>query len=388
MDLKSSDECQVVELIRGNVCCKDMLTHDYGESIVKEEKGEDNSNTERICEFANNEIGKKLQLTIKIFASNIAAMDNGTLVEAFKFLNYCQLAKNSLVSKRFRDLTRTHRHSLALLCVDSIDMKRGLYGIAYINVFDKYLSPEAYNEWVICNNSNRRRWQDRTTVFHACAKLNHENLPLFQHFARLITDPFVYIRWMDLIPQNEVFNLLAGAVHSEHDRIQCEQLRFKFKGNVQKFMSWIKNHVRCGVFHIDNDRDMTVCDEKLLQVLLDFILTGARCTSKIKLQFCERSRVIVELAQKFLDLKRCDEYQFVESIECNVGKMFVEELRRQCGKFVVKEEINGGNSEHVFEFVNIDIGKKMQLTTQFSEYGDVAILDLFDSYFDLKFNNL
>ncbi|KAI1694688.1 hypothetical protein DdX_19983 [Ditylenchus destructor] len=42
-------------------------------------------------------------------------MDNGTMVEAFKFLNYYQLATSSLVTKRFRDLIRTHRHKLALL---------------------------------------------------------------------------------------------------------------------------------------------------------------------------------------------------------------------------------------------------------------------------------
>ncbi|KAI1690596.1 hypothetical protein DdX_22405 [Ditylenchus destructor] len=52
----------------------------------------------------------------------IAVMDNGTMVQAFKYLNYCQLAKNSLVSKRFRNLIRTHRHSLALLYVDAIGM--------------------------------------------------------------------------------------------------------------------------------------------------------------------------------------------------------------------------------------------------------------------------
>ncbi|KAI1696057.1 hypothetical protein DdX_19256 [Ditylenchus destructor] len=53
---------------------------------------------------------------------NIAAMDNGTMVESFKFLNYYQLAKSSLVSKRYWNLIRTHRHKLALLDVDEIYM--------------------------------------------------------------------------------------------------------------------------------------------------------------------------------------------------------------------------------------------------------------------------
>ncbi|KAI1713326.1 trypsin inhibitor like cysteine rich domain-containing protein [Ditylenchus destructor] len=52
--------------------------------------------------------------------SNIATMDNGTMVESFKFLNYRQLAKNSLVSNRYWNLIRTHRHSLALLDIKEI----------------------------------------------------------------------------------------------------------------------------------------------------------------------------------------------------------------------------------------------------------------------------
>ncbi|KAI1695792.1 hypothetical protein Ddc_20967 [Ditylenchus destructor] len=50
--------------------------------------------------------------------TTMATMDNGTMVETFKFLNYCQLAKESLVSKRFRNLIQAHRHSLARLSVE------------------------------------------------------------------------------------------------------------------------------------------------------------------------------------------------------------------------------------------------------------------------------
>ncbi|KAI1695756.1 hypothetical protein Ddc_21004 [Ditylenchus destructor] len=59
--------------------------------------------------------------------SKIATLDNGTMVEALKYLNYCQLAKNSLVSKRFRNVIQTHRHKLALLFVHSIDMVSYLF---------------------------------------------------------------------------------------------------------------------------------------------------------------------------------------------------------------------------------------------------------------------
>ncbi|KAI1693839.1 hypothetical protein Ddc_22513 [Ditylenchus destructor] len=59
---------------------------------------------------------------------NIVALDNGTMVEAFKFLNYCQLATSSHVSKRFWNLIRTHRHKLALLDVNEISMGSAKFG--------------------------------------------------------------------------------------------------------------------------------------------------------------------------------------------------------------------------------------------------------------------
>ncbi|KAI1696001.1 hypothetical protein DdX_19270 [Ditylenchus destructor] len=49
-------------------------------------------------------------------------MDNGTMVEALKYLNYCQLANCSFISKRFCDMIRAHGHKLALRYVDSMYM--------------------------------------------------------------------------------------------------------------------------------------------------------------------------------------------------------------------------------------------------------------------------
>ncbi|KAI1699637.1 hypothetical protein Ddc_18473 [Ditylenchus destructor] len=303
-------------------------------------------------------------------------MDNGTMIEAFKYLKYSQLAKNSLVSKLFRDLTRTHRHSLALLCVDEITMKRiSLRGPANINVYDKDLSPEEYDEWV-----NRNQYSKAAPL---------------EHFVRLIADPFVYIRWMDLIPQNEILNLLVGAVNSDRElsqivnsdreRLQCGKLTFCLEGNVQKFMSWIKNNVRCDNFQIISDYQQLRYDDGLP----DFFLTGAHCTSKICMEYYEPSDVIVEFAQKFMDLKTCDDYKVVEFLDCNVAKLCVHELTRKCAKFIVKEENDDGDSEHVFEFVNNDIGKKMQLTAQiFDKPRDIGPLDRYESYFVVKIQNL
>ncbi|KAI1699271.1 hypothetical protein Ddc_18638 [Ditylenchus destructor] len=187
-------------------------------------------------------------------------MDNGTMVDVFKHLNYMQLAKSSLVSKRFRDLIHTHRHSLARLYVAWITMIRMprvepilLTDLpAYINIFNKSLSAREYNEWVVRKQYSKqipferqpvlcschRRFYhltayadhnaegssyfrssdpshaifpDRMTVFNAHAELNNENWPLFQHFVRLITDPFIYVGRMELTHQNDVLNLCRGS---------------------------------------------------------------------------------------------------------------------------------------------------------------------------------
>ncbi|KAI1727305.1 hypothetical protein Ddc_04605 [Ditylenchus destructor] len=90
-------------------------------------------------------------------------MDNGTMVEAFKYLDYCGLAKKSLVSKRFRNVIQTHRHSLARLCVEHIWMNRYLpTELEFhrkpdgIEIFGKTLSAEEYDEWVICNRYSKQ----------------------------------------------------------------------------------------------------------------------------------------------------------------------------------------------------------------------------------------
>ncbi|KAI1695623.1 hypothetical protein Ddc_21125 [Ditylenchus destructor] len=176
-------------------------------------------------------------------------MDDDTMVEVFKYLNYCGLAKNSLVSKRFRTLIQTHRHSFALLDVYHIGMTR-CKNPAAIVIFDKWLSPEKYNEWVIRNGYSKQiplegvkpnGCRNRTNVFSVNATHNHENRPLFQHFLHLLTDPFIYIGTLEFTPQNDVLNLLTGAMNTNRGRIQCRELIFNLDGN--GFVSWVKDQV-------------------------------------------------------------------------------------------------------------------------------------------------
>ncbi|KAI1706308.1 hypothetical protein Ddc_15351 [Ditylenchus destructor] len=261
--------------------------------------------------------------------NKIATLDNGTLVEALKFLNYCQLAKKSQISKKFRDLIRTHRHSLALLNVFIIRMGHAPLGHYPIEVFDKELSPEEYNKWVICNGYSKQislesqaaekesqiygleAYADYngshfsgvivthvTSFFKARAGVNHENWPLFQHFVRLLTDSFIYIQSMELAYQSDVLNLLALAIGRDHSRIQCQRLEFNLRGiSIFNLMNWIKGHVLCNEFQI-YDYSRSDCDQELLaQELLELFATGANCTSKIVVKHYNFSKVLKDMVK-------------------------------------------------------------------------------------------
>ncbi|KAI1692231.1 hypothetical protein DdX_21371 [Ditylenchus destructor] len=306
---------------------------------------------------------------------NIAAMDNGTMVEAFKFLNYCQLAKSSLVSKRFWNLIQTHRKSLALLYVDYIFTESyvAYQDPALIKIVNNDISLGEYNEWIarngyskqvpfegriagnkiagrgrrsrtnyardiyefsaaICQNPNSRHVS--TTVFYARNELKDENWPVFQHFIRLLMDPFIYIRYLSLEPQKDVLSLLAGAMNPDRDRLQCKRLNIRFNDDTQKFVVWVKNHARCneivieGSFYSNYDKE-----------LFDFFMTASPCTSAINVIYYDFSKVIVDLVQKFMGLKSRDEYQMVESIRGNVkDQRVVEELKRNYSQFIAEEE--------------------------------------------------
>ncbi|KAI1702216.1 hypothetical protein DdX_15632 [Ditylenchus destructor] len=324
-------------------------------------------------------------------------MDNGTMVEAFKYLNYSQLAKKSLVSKRFRNLIQTHRHQLALLYVKWISMHSSQIEPATIKIFGIKISSEAYNEWVIRNNYSKQAplevqiagtqstqnipngywliahayYNDpnrciSTSVFYAHVNLSHENWPLFQHFVRLVTDPFIYIDSAQLAYQNDILNLLSETINSDRDRLQCKELYFdlnadshsfkNFNANIQKFITWAKDSVRCNQFSLHCKADFNH-DE----AFFDLFLTGAHCTRSIKIVYVGRSTVLVNFVQKFMDLKTCDECQLVEAIEGSFRTQALEMLKQKFAVFIVNEERR--HNTHIFELVNNNIGKKLQLTT-------------------------
>ncbi|KAI1701574.1 hypothetical protein Ddc_17561 [Ditylenchus destructor] len=328
-------------------------------------------------------------------STNIATLDNDTIVEAFKYLNYCRLAKTSLVSKRFCDLIRTYRHKLARIYVDVICMREDNSDPTGIKIFDKTLSPEEYNNWVIHNGyskqipaetqiagmqstQNKRKiyslwagvnYYDKAPessfklIFDARIELNHENWPVFQHFFRLLTDPFSFIRSMGLPLENDASNFLAGTINLDYGRLKCHTMTVSLEDNEQYSIDWIKGHVRCDRFCIYNYSHSNYDEE-----LLDFFMTGANCTSKIEVNFYGPCKVIADFVQKFMDLKSSDEDKVVGSIECNpITNVNIDALKRDYADFVVEGNINetSGLSYLVFEFVNNDIGKKLRLSIDF-----------------------
>ncbi|KAI1692163.1 hypothetical protein DdX_21405 [Ditylenchus destructor] len=68
--------------------------------------------------------------------------------------------------------------------------------------------------------------------------------------------------------------------------------------------------------------------------------------------------------QKFMDLKDSDGSQLVKAIEGNIKSQDIELLKRDYAEFIVKEERNDRSNTHIFEFVNGNIGKKLQLTAK------------------------
>ncbi|KAI1692025.1 hypothetical protein Ddc_23897 [Ditylenchus destructor] len=158
--------------------------------------------------------------------------------------------------------------------------------------------------------------------------------------------------------------------------ISLAKNRYELSEHSQKFFTWAKNHVCCNQFDIFSEEDLYQ-DE----AFVDFFLTGAQCTSSIKIEYLDLSQAMVDFVKKFMDLKNCDEYQIVESIFINHNKSdpAVGLLKHNFIDFLVKEEsvgtagtfrsestrVGATGTTHVFEFINDNIRKKLQLTTKF-----------------------
>ncbi|KAI1702046.1 hypothetical protein DdX_15730 [Ditylenchus destructor] len=428
LDLKSSDECQVIESIHGNTANREVvkvMRRDYDDFIPEEER---DYGTEHAFDFGNSDVGKKLQLSIEIFEFSrgkekmrksvrptekqampankaqreprakkkrsdgrttiTVTLDDDTMVEVFKHMYYGQLAKNSLVSNRFRDLIQSHRHKLALLYVDNLVMDYSDSNRSLIRILDQYLSPEAYNEWVDRNGyskqipvegqvveechlklwasaayKNRNCCQPPTctkTVIFAQIKFNHNHWPLFQHFVRLLTDPFIFIHNMRLIPHDDVLNFLLGAFNQDSNRLQCKTLKLNLNGNVQKFIGWARNHIFCDEIVIDRYDNVW----RYYEALFDLFVSGAHCTAAIRMYYCIASKVVVDVVQKFLDLKYGDECGVVPFIKGNVSDSIAESLKSKYSAYI-KDDSDSDSEVFgtvMFEFVNSDVRKKLQLT--------------------------
>ncbi|KAI1705171.1 hypothetical protein DdX_13776 [Ditylenchus destructor] len=333
--------------------------------------------------------------------TNIASMDNGTTLETFKYLNYSQLAKTSLNDSGY---SCNHCQYFA-------------------KIFNKRLSPIAYKEWIVRNNysqqlpleneslenchgkhpnseendhmdhhsydlsayafykdPNRRRSNDKTTVFWAGMELENETWPFLQHFVRLLTDPFIYIRRMDFVSQKQLLNILTEAMNPESGRLHCEEMHFYLEDNVQKFMDWIRNNVHCDELQIyDTSLSYSLSTEDVAQ----FFITGGNFTSSIVIRYIDltqdHSYILVDLVQKFMELKNSDKFQLVGSIQCNFPGQILEVLQHNYAKFIVNDEKDNRRNSLLYQILNKDIGKKLQLTTRVidddAEYSDRFAFD-------------
>ncbi|KAI1702058.1 hypothetical protein DdX_15744 [Ditylenchus destructor] len=220
-----------------------------------------------------------------------------------------------------------------------------------------------------------------TTVLSARVELNNYNWPVFQHFVRLLTDPFIYINYLRLTPLIHIsfMNLLAGAMNLDSSRIRCGKMelysnRANIEDNVQKFISWSKNHVLCKEFQVSYDSDTNFDKE-----MLDLFVAGAHFTSAININNCDISNVIVAFLQKFMGLKDSNEPQMVESIQCYGSGRVVEVLNRDYTKFIDKEskyEMKNDITDHVFELITNRIGKKLQITARMINDGKLTFATL------------
>ncbi|KAI1696192.1 hypothetical protein Ddc_20635 [Ditylenchus destructor] len=143
---------------------------------------------------------------VRLRTSKIDSMDNGTMVEAFKYLNYCQLAKNSLVSMRFRNVIQTHRHKLALLYVRYIEIESITNVPHVIKVFDKELSSQEYNDWVIRNQYSKEvPLEDQV----ACTE-STQNIP-----NGYLLNAYAYYKDLKQSDESQLVDVIGGYFDSE-----------------------------------------------------------------------------------------------------------------------------------------------------------------------------
>ncbi|KAI1715852.1 hypothetical protein Ddc_10769 [Ditylenchus destructor] len=242
-----------------------------------------------------------------------------------------------------------------------------------------------------------RLYGDKCIVFHARVPLEHihKNLTLLRHFVRLLTDPNIYINHSQLDPQNDVLTWLAKAIgNQDRNRLQCKELKIYPNVDIYPFtpnlISWAKNNVCCNELNIEyhfGDHLTRTHD----QMLLDLFMNGSHMTSAINTFIYDLSNVVVDFVQKFMDLQQSDDHQIVQHIHGNRSlQIAVAKLKSKYVECVVMEEIDAceDTSEYVFEFVNSNIAKKLQLTGTVVNGDNLAHFYMIKSEFSLNNTDL
>ncbi|KAI1706611.1 hypothetical protein Ddc_15192 [Ditylenchus destructor] len=330
-------------------------------------------------------------------------VDDHTLEQTFKFLGYFQLAKSSLVSRRFSRVIQSNRSRLAKLRVKKLLMDRRIrIHQNFITVCDVEFNPNEYREWaypygytkgyrfdspVVAvtaaydSRSPERREQHHSfirlqalayedsntlvTVFSAVTstKLSYDNWPLYQHFIRLLNDPFAYFERLTLISfQNFAWNALVENYGSRNRSVTCKYAKILLEDDSKDFLVWIKQNVVSEDLSLRRYETSTYDQDDTVS----FLSTGQKCASSVVL----RDEVyngehligaIYDLIEKFLDLETSIQCQMISSINfrhiCNLSERFLTNFARA----FVRDEIVEDSFSRIYQFMNRNIKKKLEV---------------------------
>ncbi|KAI1692016.1 hypothetical protein DdX_21492 [Ditylenchus destructor] len=328
------------------------------------------------------------------------------MIDSLRFLNYCDLAKASLISKKLSEFIQTHRSSLPFLRVKEMLMeyheeqlpdRYSRKSFSTITLFGVKNFDLDHKDWIKSNGysatfefehkqsppepSNRislhaaARFHESgscikedsaplTVVFSTFVKPNFHRIdcrrhwPMLQHFVRLLSDPFVYFERIQLVSlRNELWKPLVKNLKLTLTRTLCNDAEVCVENNAGEFLNWMKNYLRCS--HLSLRSTGSPNDE-----LAAFLLSGSTCTPLAVISGTYNKELEHNLVARFLTLKQIDRDQVIPSISFpwmisvhTIKEMFEDKF----SDFLVREENTSESFLQVYEFTNSDIMQKLEV---------------------------
>ncbi|KAI1715338.1 hypothetical protein Ddc_10994 [Ditylenchus destructor] len=337
------------------------------------------------------------------------------MIDSLRFLNYCDLAKTSLISKKLSEFIQTHRSSLTLLRVKEMIMEYHekqvpdgysrtsysttmLFGVKKFDLdHDDWIESNGYSATFefkpkevdlenlfqkqppkptncISLHASARYHESGscikedsaplTVVFSTFVKPKFNRLdcrrhwPMLQHFVRLLSDPFVYFESIHLVSlKNELWKPLVKNLKLTLNRTLCNGAEIRLENNAGEFLDWMKNYLRCSQLSLRSTGSPN--DE-----LATFLLSGSKCTSHAMISGTYNRALEHNLVARFLTLKQDDRDQMIPSISFP-WMISVHTIKEMFGdtfsEFLVREENTLESFLQVYEFTNRDIMQKLEV---------------------------